>query len=177
MQHRDLEQAQSSDEPNLKFRVMRLEDIPDVMVIEHESFSLPWTEQAFRSEMTLNHFARYIIMEVDGQPAGYAGMWTVIDEAHITNIAVRTAYRGRKLGERLLSELLDIAESLGLERATLEVRVSNGVARNLYQKMGFREVGIRKGYYSDNNEDAMIMWVDLKNPDRPRTAGNMEGSV
>ncbi len=175
MQHRETDPLQPSDKPSVMFRTMRLEDIPDVMVIEHESFSLPWTEQAFRSEMTLNHFARYLMMDVDGVPAGYAGMWTVIDEAHITNIAVRTAYRGRKLGERLLSELLDQAQQLGLERATLEVRVSNRVARNLYTKMGFREVGIRKGYYSDNNEDAVIMWIDLH--EHPWTAGNTEGSV
>ncbi|MCQ4086703.1 ribosomal protein S18-alanine N-acetyltransferase [Saccharibacillus sp. JS10] len=154
---------------------MRLEDIPDVMVIEHESFSLPWTEQAFRSEMTLNHFARYIMMEVDGKPAGYAGMWTVVDEAHITNVAVRTAYRGKKLGQRLLDELLDLAAGLELERATLEVRVSNDVARNLYTKMGFHEIGIRKSYYSDNNEDAVIMWIDLN--DRSQAAGSTEGSV
>lgn len=175
MQHRETEQAEPSGQPSVTFRAMRLEDIPDVMVIEHESFSLPWTEQAFRSEMTMNHFARYVMMEVDGVPAGYAGMWTVVDEAHITNIAVRTAYRGRKLGEQLLSELLDMAQALELERATLEVRVSNDVARNLYVKMGFREIGIRKGYYSDNNEDAVIMWIDLQN--HPHVAGNTEGSV
>ncbi|MDO3408585.1 ribosomal protein S18-alanine N-acetyltransferase [Saccharibacillus sp. CPCC 101409] len=175
MQHRETGPQQPADMPSVRFRPMRLEDVPDVMVIEHESFSLPWTEQAFRSEMTLNHFARYLIMEVDGAPAGYAGMWTVVEEAHITNIAVRTAYRGRKLGERLLSELLDTAAALGLERATLEVRVSNAVARSLYDKMGFREVGIRKGYYSDNNEDAVIMWIDLEH--RPLAAEDTEGSV
>ncbi|CAM3489432.1 MULTISPECIES: ribosomal protein S18-alanine N-acetyltransferase [Saccharibacillus] len=175
MQHREIESSSSSNEPSVHFRTMRLEDIPDVMVIEHESFSLPWTEQAFRSEMTLNHFARYLIMEVDGEAAGYAGMWTVMDEAHITNIAVRTAYRGRKLGERLLDELLGMAGSLGLERATLEVRVSNDVARKLYVKTGFREVGIRKGYYSDNNEDAVIMWIGLQG--RSGAAGHTEGSV
>lgn len=175
MQHREIESAQFSEEPSVNFRIMRLEDIPDVMVIEHESFSLPWTEQAFRSEMTLNHFARYLIMEVDGVPAGYAGMWTVMDEAHITNIAVRMAYRGRRLGERLLDELLGMAGSLGLERATLEVRLSNDAARSLYKKTGFREVGIRKGYYSDNNEDAVIMWIDLEG--RAVAAGNTEGSV
>jgi len=175
MQYRETESAQPSGEPSVHFRTMGLEDIPDVMVIEHESFSLPWTEQAFRSEMTINHFARYLIMEVNGEAAGYAGMWTVMDEAHITNIAVRTAYRGRKLGARLLDELLGMAESLGLERATLEVRVSNEVARRLYVKMGFREIGVRKGYYSDNNEDAVIMWIDLKG--RSRAAGNTEGSV
>ncbi|OWA34390.1 ribosomal-protein-alanine N-acetyltransferase [Saccharibacillus sp. O16] len=175
MQHQETDPLQPSDRSSVTFRTMRLEDIPDVMVIEHESFSLPWTEQAFKSEMTLNHFARYLMMDVNGTPAGYAGMWTVVDEAHITNIAVRTAYRGRKLGERLLSELLDQAQALGLERATLEVRVSNRVARNLYTKMGFREVGIRKGYYSDNNEDAVIMWIDLH--EHPWAAGDTEGSV
>lgn len=175
MQHRETESVESSGEPFVTFRAMRLEDIQDVMIIEHESFSLPWTEQAFRSELTMNHFARYLMMEVDGVPAGYGGMWTVVDEAHITNIAVRTAYRGRKLGEQLLSALLNVAAAQGLERATLEVRVSNEVARNLYTKMGFREIGIRKGYYSDNNEDAVIMWIDFR--DHPQTAGNTEGSV
>ncbi|MDO7907232.1 ribosomal protein S18-alanine N-acetyltransferase [Paenibacillus sp. JX-17] len=146
----------------LVFRMMRLEDIPDVLVIEEESFTLPWTQEAFRNELTNNHFARYMIMELDHQPIGYAGMWTIMDEAHITNIAVRTAYRGRKLGERLLDELMRTAAYMGMVRMTLEVRVSNHVAQGLYEKKGFRPAGLRKGYYSDNNEDAMIMWADLE---------------
>lgn len=146
---------------NVQFRTMTLDDIPDIMVIEHESFTLPWSEEAFRNEMTSNHFARYLVMEYDGIPIGYAGMWTILDEAHITNIAVRQAYRGRSLGEKLLREMMVWADELGMSRMTLEVRISNHVAQSLYEKMGFQSVGIRKGYYSDNQEDAMIMWCEL----------------
>ncbi|WP_245339135.1 ribosomal protein S18-alanine N-acetyltransferase [Paenibacillus shirakamiensis] len=141
--------------------MMTLEDIPDVMIIEHESFTLPWTENAFRSEMTNNHFAKYLMMEHEGQSIGYAGMWTVVDEAHITNIAVRKAYRGQHLGEKLMRELMKLAGQLGMLRMTLEARVSNQVAQSLYEKLGFHPVGLRQGYYSDNNEDALIMWCDL----------------
>ncbi|MCH1638712.1 ribosomal protein S18-alanine N-acetyltransferase [Paenibacillus timonensis] len=140
---------------------MTLADLPDVMVIEHESFSLPWSEEAFRNELTHNHFARYQIMEIQGRPIGYAGMWTILDEAHVTNIAVRTAYRGRHLGEKLLRRMMEWAAELGMVRMTLEVRVSNTVARALYEKMGFAPAGVRKGYYSDNHEDAIIMWCEL----------------
>ncbi|MNH81857.1 ribosomal-protein-alanine N-acetyltransferase [compost metagenome] len=145
----------------IRFRPMTTLDIPDVMVIEHESFTLPWTENAFHSEMTQNHFAKYIIMEKDGAPIGYAGMWTVVDEAHVTNIAVRTAYRGQHLGERLMREMMLLAGRIGMTKMTLEARVSNTVAQSLYGKLGFRPVGLRKGYYSDNQEDALIMWCDL----------------
>lgn len=158
----------------LEFRLMQLDDIPDVLEIEHEAFTLPWTEEAFRNELTLNHFAKYMIMELKGQAIGYAGMWTIMDEAHITNIAVREAFRGRKLGDRLLDELMQTASYLGMERMTLEVRVTNRVAQSLYEKKGFKPAGIRKGYYSDNNEDAVIMWADL--PAHEASDGQ-EGSV
>ncbi|MCC3382018.1 ribosomal protein S18-alanine N-acetyltransferase [Paenibacillus farraposensis] len=158
----------------LEFRLMQLDDIPDVLEIEHEAFTLPWTEEAFRNELTLNHFAKYMIMELNGQAIGYAGMWTVMDEAHITNIAVREAFRGRKLGDRLLDELMQTASYLGMERMTLEVRVTNRVAQSLYEKKGFKPAGIRKGYYSDNNEDAVIMWADLP---AHEASDRQEGSV
>lgn len=158
----------------LEFRLMQLDDIPDVLEIEHEAFTLPWTEEAFRNELTLNHFAKYMIMELNGQAIGYAGMWTIMDEAHITNIAVREAFRGRKLGDRLLDELMQTASYLGMERMTLEVRVTNRVAQSLYEKKGFKPAGIRKGYYSDNNEDAVIMWADLP---AHEASDRQEGSV
>lgn len=150
---------------NLVFRSMTLHDIPDIMIIEHESFTLPWSEDAFRNELTHNHFARYLVMEYNGKPIGYAGMWTIVDEAHVTNIAVRPGYRGQHLGERLLNEIMDWASDLGMLRMTLEVRVSNYVAQSLYGKKGFVPAGTRKGYYSDNNEDALIMWSDLPGAD------------
>jgi ribosomal-protein-alanine N-acetyltransferase len=144
-----------------EFRSMRPEDIPAVCEIEQESFTTPWTAGAFRNELTNNHFAHYVIMEIGGEIAGYAGMWLILEEAHITNIAVRSRFRGKKLGERLVRELMRTAAFLGAARMTLEVRASNYVAQRLYEKMGFRSVGVRRGYYTDNNEDAIIMWVDL----------------
>lgn len=146
---------------SVMFRTMTMDDIPEIMVIEHEAFTLPWSEDAFRNELNHNHFARYLVMELNGKPIGYAGMWTIVDEAHITNIAVRTAYRGQHLGERLLTEMMEWASDLGMLRMTLEVRVSNYIAQSLYGKMGFVAAGTRKGYYSDNHEDAVIMWSDL----------------
>lgn len=156
-----IEQMDNEEHEDFSFRKMKIEDIPNVMVIEHEAFTLPWTETAFQNELTNNLFAHYMVMEYEGKPIGYAGMWTIVDEAHVTNIAILEAFRGRKLGDRLLDYLMKIASIKGMIRMTLEVRVSNIVARSLYEKKGFESAGIRKGYYSDNNEDAMIMWADL----------------
>lgn len=146
---------------SLEFRHMTLEDIPHVVNIERECFTTPWSATAFTNELTNNHFAKYMIMECNGDIAGYGGMWIIMDEAHVTNIAVRTMYRGIKLGERLLSELQRTAAFLGAEKMTLEVRKSNIVAQNLYLKLGFNSAGVRPKYYTDNNEDALIMWADL----------------
>lgn len=143
------------------FRAMGLEDIPHILVIEREAFTMPWTEQAFRNELTHNHFASYMVMELNGEIIGYAGLWAIVDEAHVTNIAVLERFRGRKWGERLLDELMRTAVFLGMRSITLEVRVTNEVAQNLYRKKGFRPAGTRKGYYSDNREDALIMWAEL----------------
>jgi ribosomal-protein-alanine N-acetyltransferase len=145
----------------LVFRLMKLADIPEILIIEREAFTMPWTEEAFRNELTHNHFANYMVMELAGHIIGYAGMWAIVDEAHVTNIALLEAYRGRKWGDRLLDELMKTAAYLGMKSITLEVRVSNEVAQNLYRKKGFRSAGTRKGYYSDNREDALIMWADL----------------
>jgi ribosomal-protein-alanine N-acetyltransferase len=108
-------------------------------------------------------FLRWPLRASDGQQArrgrvlGYAGMWLMVDESHITTIAVRTAWRRRGLGELLLITLIDVARDLGVSRMTLEVRVSNDSAQNLYRKYGFEQRGVRPRYYSDNNEDAYIM--------------------
>ncbi|WP_438494345.1 ribosomal protein S18-alanine N-acetyltransferase [Paenibacillus sp. IHBB 3054] len=158
----------------LIFRLMKLEDIPEILVIEREAFTMPWTEEAFRNELAHNHFAKYMVMELESHIIGYAGMWAIVDEAHVTNIALLEAYRGRKWGDRLLDELMKTAAYLGMKSITLEVRVSNEVAQNLYRKKGFRPAGTRKGYYSDNREDALIMWADLPEYEEH---GMMEGSV
>jgi ribosomal-protein-alanine N-acetyltransferase len=143
------------------FRAMQLGDIEQICAIEKACFPTPWTEDAFLNELQHNHFARYVVMTWNDDIIGYAGMWTIMDEAHITNIAVHEEYRGRKLGERLLRELVAQAMICGMKRMTLEVRTSNYAAQRLYEKFGFRAEGLRRAYYSDNNEDAVIMWADL----------------
>src|SRR5690606_8437097 len=123
--------------PEIIFRMMKFEDIPEVSAIEIEAFQTPWSEQAFISELTQNHFAQYIVMEYEGRLIGYGGMWIIIDEAHVTNIAITGDFRGRRLGERLLAELGARALRLGAQKMTLEVRPSNLIARRLYEKFGF----------------------------------------
>lgn len=158
-----MERQERRDEAieRLEFRSMQMEDIPAICEIEQEAFTTPWTAGAFQNELTNNQFARYMVMECDGEVAGYGGMWLIMEEAHVTNVAVRKQYRGKKLGERLMRELQNTASFFGAVRMTLEVRPSNHIAIHLYEKLGFYSVGLRKGYYTDNREDAMIMWADL----------------
>lgn len=145
----------------LVFRGMKLDDLEDVLQVEKESFPTPWSREAFQNELTQNHFAHYMIAEMDGEMAGYCGMWMIVDEAHITNIAVRPKFQGKKIGEQLLREMMKMAKWLGAARMTLEVRISNKIAQNLYAKLGFSLHGVRPKYYTDNMEDAYIMWVEL----------------
>lgn len=145
----------------MTFRMMTVDDIDQILEVERLSFTLPWSREAFLNELTLNQYAVYIVIEDNGKIAGYCGSWVVIDESHITNIAILPEYRGKKLGEALLRKMIDISISMGAKRMTLEVRVSNTVAINLYEKLGFQKGGIRKRYYTDNHEDANIMWVNF----------------
>ncbi len=145
-------------------RPMRLKDIDAVAGIENATFAHPWSRESFRQEKTRNAAARYLVAEEDGEIVGYAGAWVIIDESHITNIAVRKDRRGRGIGRRLTEELLRTLSSLGAGYATLEVRESNLTAQSLYKSLGFISVGRRKRYYEDNNEDAFLM-VCEKMPD------------
>ena len=142
-------------EPVIRF--MRLRDVDTVAEIEENTFARPWSRESFRQELTRNAVARYLVAEENGEILGYAGAWVILDESHITNIAVREDARGRGLGKRLTSELLQVLSNLGACYATLEVRVSNERAQNLYKSLGFVTVGKRKRYYEDNNEDAWLM--------------------
>lgn len=155
----------SEQEHEFEFRSMWVTDIPAICAIELEAFATPWTAEAFHNELINNHFAKYMVMELAGEVVGYGGMWLIVDEAHVTNIAIAAPYRGRKWGERLMVELQRTAAFMGAVRMTLEVRVSNLIAQRLYGKLGFYPVGSRRGYYSDNNEDAIIMWADLSKYD------------
>ncbi|MFK9094384.1 ribosomal protein S18-alanine N-acetyltransferase [Bacillus salipaludis] len=143
------------------FRQMREEDIDQVLEVEHASFTLPWSREAFYNELYNNKFAVYIVLEEDDRIIGYCGTWVVIDEAHVTNVAILPSYRGKKLGEALMSKLMSVSREMGARTMTLEVRVTNHVAQSLYRKLGFQNGGIRKNYYSDNQEDALIMWVKI----------------
>ena len=166
-------------------RAMSEADIGQVVEIERESFPTTWPHTAYRRELA-NQLARYLVV-VDrthapvtppperrrflldffrrgDQPAptsdyivGYVGVWLMVDEAHIVAIAVRQAYRGRGLGESLLAEAIELALGNHQENVTLEVRRSNTAAQNLYEKFRFLKVGVRRRYYSDNGEDAIIM--------------------
>src|SRR6266542_2631384 len=130
---------------------MSLDDIDAVQEVERSSFPVPWPANAFRHELTQNRNARYVVAR-SGE--------LMVDEAHITTFAVHPEHRRRRIGERLLQRLFEIAAAMNAEWLTLEVRASNLAAQKLYEKYGFRRAGVRRRYYSDNNEDALIMWTE-----------------
>ena len=138
-------------------RRMNREDLDAVTAIEEATFTIPWSRESFRQELERNVAARYLVAETDGRVVGYAGAWIILDESHITNIAVLEAFRGRGIGKQLTKALLQYLSNLGASYATLEVRVSNERAQCLYRSMGFVSVGKRKRYYEDNGEDAYLM--------------------
>lgn len=142
-------------------RPMTIADIPAVIAIEQTSFGEPWSAQAFEQELKENMLAKYIIVELEGNIVGYGGLWIIVDEAHVTNIAIHPSYRQQGMGSLLMKKLQHTAVYFGAKRMTLEVRVSNEVAQHLYERYGFVGAGIREGYYTDNNEDALIMWAEL----------------
>jgi ribosomal-protein-alanine N-acetyltransferase len=165
---------------------MRIEDVPTVSEIEQIVFTLPWSSTAFAYELRNNASAQYHVLRYvpwvhrswedrvlprsvrrflpshksDQSLLGYGGFWLALEEAHICTLAMRPEWRGRGLGELLLASLVECAIEHHAELITLEVRVSNTTAQNLYQKYGFEIVGRRKGYYSDNGEDALIMTTE-----------------
>lgn len=143
----------------LRIERMQRSDVPRVMEIERQCFATPWHESAYLTEI-LNRAAYYAVARLDDKIVGYAGMWVIMDEAHITTIGVDPQYRRQKVGERVLIAMLDEAQRRGARRATLEVRESNQVAQRLYRKYGFVSAAIRRNYYSDNGENAVVMWVD-----------------
>ncbi len=139
-----------------RIRRMTLDDVDAVAAIEAATFPTPWSRDAFVSEMR-HVAARYLVAELDGQVIGFAGAWIILDESHITNIAVLADYRGQGIGRKLTEGLLQYLSNLGAAYATLEVRRSNLIAQHLYQSLGFVALGVRKRYYEDNREDALIM--------------------
>lgn len=146
---------------NIIIREMKESDLDRVMEIERQAFTPPWSKDAFLLELTKNLLAKYIVAEVDGVVVGYGGIWLIMDEGHITNIAVDEKYRQMGIGTKIMEGLIQLCIDRNIIAMTLEVRKSNEAAKALYKKFGFKEYGIRKNYYQNNNEDAIIMWKDI----------------
>ena len=143
---------------NLSFRKMTPADAAAVETVEKACFSIPWSRESFWEEAA-NEKAYYLLV-LDGTTViGYAGTWILLDEAHITNVAIQPEYRGKGVGWQMMQELKRIVVELGVTAMTLEVRPSNTVAISMYEKMGFKSAGLRPGYYQDTGEAAMIMWL------------------
>lgn len=144
----------------IEIRKMRLKDALAVAALEAATFAMPWKLADFEYEMTDNPVAYYLIAEEDGQFLGFAGAHLILDEGHITNVAVREDARGRGIGRMLVGRLMQAASNLGVHYLTLEVRVSNSPAIALYRSLGFFKVSVRPRYYEDNGEDALLMVCD-----------------
>ena len=146
---------------SVKIKPMQKTDLDDVISIEAKAYGEHhWSKDSFMSELS-NDLAKYFsVFNTDGQLIGYCGCWQILEEAHITNIAVSPDYRRKHIGEALLTTIIDECYRNMAKYITLEVRVSNTPAITLYEKYGFKSLGARKGYYQDNNEDALIMWTE-----------------
>ncbi|MEB3299905.1 MAG: ribosomal protein S18-alanine N-acetyltransferase [Candidatus Sericytochromatia bacterium] len=140
-------------------RPMAHADIPALLPIEARCFGDHWTVQSFRDELD-QACSTYVVVEIDGEIVGYAGFWLILEEAHITTVAVHPDHQGQGLGEQLLVALIDAALEREARWMTLEVRVSNTGAQALYRKYGFESLGRRRGYYQNDGEDALVMWTE-----------------
>lgn len=141
---------------------MKEVDLTQVMAIEQKSFADPWTLQSFYREIQENPYSRYLVAYRQERLVAYIGGWLINDQLHITNLAVDPQERGNGLAKKLLDELVRLSRKEGINKATLEVRVSNDAAINLYRKNGFAIVGRRPKYYINNQEDALIMWKEYQ---------------
>lgn len=138
-------------------------DAEEIERLEQLCFSQPWSYDSIYHDIAENKLALYLVAETSGHIAGYAGVWKIGDEAHITNVAVDPEYRRISIGDMLIAALIEVTEENGIFSHTLEVRESNIAAIELYKKHGFKIEGKRKAYYEDNGEDALIMWRKSEN--------------
>lgn len=147
------------DLSSIEIDLMRKKHLDHVMEIERRAYSNPWSRGVFESELEQGISRTYLIAHSGRTILGYCGSLYVLDEAHITNIAVDIPFRHLHVGTRLLSHSIRRAWERNIVNVTLEVRVSNAGAQRLYHKFGFQPAGVRKGYYQENGEDALIMWA------------------
>jgi ribosomal-protein-alanine N-acetyltransferase len=149
-------------------------DLDGVLDVDVQSFTRPWTRAMYESEFLNRDTSRMFVLRTAGRPvAGYCAAWFVLDEIHINNIAVRPELRGQGLGSALLAHVLEEGRAAGASRATLEVRRSNDDARRLYERFGFRVAGVRRDYYTDPTEDALVLWREEGVPHH--SAGEIPG--
>lgn len=143
--------------PELTIRKGMKNDIDGIALLEKSCFSSPLSADMILKDMTENSMANYIVAELDGVLAGYIGFWCVIEECQINSVAVAPSLRKQHIGTMLLNTCIDAARASGIKRWTLEVRAGNEAAKTLYDRFGFVENGIRKGYYDNPKEDAVLM--------------------
>ena len=144
-------------------RPVQESDVAQIHAIEKLCFAMPWSEASIMHDITQNVVARWLVMDDgEGRVIAYAGMWFVLDEAHVCNVAVHPDFRGCGYGRRIFEALIDLAQENSMSLMTLEVRRSNLTAQALYHACGFLDVGYRKRYYEDNQEDALIMYREFR---------------
>jgi ribosomal-protein-alanine N-acetyltransferase len=157
---------------------MRRRHLRSVLAIESQVYPRPWTMSLFLSELGLRATRAYFVAKVGRDVVGYAGLMVSVDEGHVTTIAVDPAWHRHQIGTRLLLTVTREAIARELDALTLEVRVSNQAAQAMYQGFGFTSVGIRKGYYAETNEDALVMWArEIRSPEFARQLDEIEAGI
>lgn len=151
-------------QPEIIIRRLHKEHLAGILEIEQLSFASPWSKEAYLRELTENQLAYYYGCFMDERLLAFAGFWLIVDEGHIANVAVHPDARGQGMGELLVRSIITACQAMGGKSMTLEVRESNMAARNLYRKLGFHKAGRRVQYYTDNQEDALIMWLEITPP-------------
>ena len=171
--------AEESDDQMVVHMVpMRRRHLRSVLRIEAQVYPRPWSLSLFMSELALRTSRAYWVARVDGAVVGYCGLMVTVDDGHVTTLAVDPAWQRRKIGSRLLLTLAREAMSRGVTGLTLEVRVGNRAAQEMYRKFGFRPAGIRKNYYVETSEDALVMWADeVGTPEYARRLADLEAGI
>ena len=145
------------DKAKIRVRIAKSSDLDDIYDLDVQTFAMPWSKEALSYDILENDNAFVIVAEYEGEFAGYADIWTVLDEADLNSIAVRVDFRRKGIGDAIMLAMTEILSANGVATINLEVRVSNMPAIKLYKKYGFNECGVRPVYYLDNGEDALIM--------------------
>ena len=157
---------------------MRRRHLRSVLKIESQVYARPWTLSLFVSEMALRTSRAYYVARINGVLCGYAGLMVTEGDGHVTTLAVDPAWHRNKVGTRLLLVLARTAVRRGAKNLTLEVRVGNAAAQEMYRRFGFRPAGIRKNYYVETNEDALVMWAhDVNTPEYSRRLDEIEATI